>query len=577
MKSETQNNNVVNISDAKKFNVATKMLDDSRYFDALVYFARINGYESELNQIGCLCELGDFPYATGLYCQLANRYASTRDCYRDVAYLGGVVERVLEFFIRPPSYSLVRSKNVKERADLSKIRDFPLEFDNDLYCLWSGEFIEILEEFSSFHRPDNDLFYNVKSNVDHFKSIRRQMRQAISEGNFKKADEIKERLLELPAEDAESCVSKMYLYYRDGKFNEGFEVAKSWNEFHNYNLEGLDCAIRLSACVKTQEGLEYLTVFLDEIYKRAGEINAFNLRDYVTYAMELGNSQTALNLANALFGRFRDSGCLSLKICCVTYYNCRRMDLARDAVITLLNALPDDAFAQKMLEYVNEGGTRVKELTFDKSANLYFNVPREMIEEAQFSLREKTASQNGLFEEADRLNVRLLDCALKAATCRQDGIREILVSSLDNFSHGERLVELYKEMLSEYLPDFKISEIAFKKLALSGFRESALVSLKNDLYSVDFSYADGVDQTFIYAAAKCATVCKITLKQLKFAYRKLTGTLNLSHSADSSFINQVAYCLLAIGYKNFADSKSAKWFLPEERSLYADFLRLSQN
>ena len=181
----------------------------------------------------------------------------------------------------------------------------------------------------------------------------------------------------------------MYLYYRDGKFNEGFEVAKSWNEFHNYNLEGLDCAIRLSACVKTQEGLEYLTVFLDEIYKRAGEINAFNLRDYVTYAMELGNSQTALNLANALFGRFRDSGCLSLKICCVTYYNCRRMDLARDAVITLFKRASRRCVCAKMLEYVNEGGTRVKELTFDKSANLYFNVPREMIEEAQFSLREK--------------------------------------------------------------------------------------------------------------------------------------------------------------------------------------------
>ena len=53
----------IDLTDKVIMSAALDLVEKGEYFDALCLFARVDGYESLLNQIGCLCELRDVGYA----------------------------------------------------------------------------------------------------------------------------------------------------------------------------------------------------------------------------------------------------------------------------------------------------------------------------------------------------------------------------------------------------------------------------------------------------------------------------------------------------------------------------------
>lgn len=88
---------IVKLDHSKLFNHAKDLVNQGKYVKALGIFSKMQGYESRLNQIGCLLLSHDMPYAADLYREMLVDYGEQYDCFFDVLNLGSIAVFLLSF------------------------------------------------------------------------------------------------------------------------------------------------------------------------------------------------------------------------------------------------------------------------------------------------------------------------------------------------------------------------------------------------------------------------------------------------------------------------------------------------
>ena len=258
--------------------------------------------------------------------------------------------------------------------------------------------------------------------------------------------------------------------------------------------------------------------------------------------------------------------------------------------MTLLNALPWDSYATALLKYIDSN----VEVKLDKafsSVNLlrHLDVPSQLAVIAEYQLIQRMERQMSCDEPsilyAD--DYRLLHCI--ANVCKTHVYRgnsdkfvneaTVLSTILLSFEPHDvsEFFDFAKQQLCSFMPEVPVQKDVLLRLIKLGYRDKLLVSANRSYYPLDLSHLTVVDEFFLDALSLCAVLRKVDVRRLQRNYAKIKATVDISELRESgagwyNVVHQLAYCLLAISYKDFVESSVAEYFGEGEDELYRAYL-----
>ena len=566
----------INLSDNVIMSAALDTVNEGEFFDALCLFARVDSYESMLNQIGCLCQLRDVGYAIDTYRKVLARFCYTHNVYTDVRNLGDATEIVMSYFGNEPKGDLSQEDADKYSADSSLLGYYSLDFNDDFF----DDDIEYLADvMEGWREAKKKIFYDVKS-TSYFRVLRMQMEQAYVEGNFAKGKELQRQYMAIETDDAETLEMQLYVALTQQRWEEGVRPALRVADLENATYRAMGAAVQILARLDGYN--EVCRQLLVKLSRYGEEISDGDMMDYVQIAAsKLGYGELTLKLNDVLYSHYKDAGCAALSLCAKVYFNCHKYSQAREAVLTLLRAVPTDSAAVTLLAYINNGMTlQLDDVSSYNSLAQHFDVPTQLAVVAQYALLRQL-EQHDYVINAD--HYPYIDCLSKlCVSAVVKGNAEkfldqamVLSAILNSITpqDKESFVGIIKEQLCKALPEPTVNKEFLKKLISLGYNDKVLVALSRGFYTFNLSGLTlSEDKIFVEALTLCATLRKVDVKRLEKSYKQLESICGEQLHGDADSIRQVAYCLLAMSYKHFAESNESAYFGEEEKELYRIFL-----
>ena len=569
----------ISITGNNTMSAALSKVQKGEFFDALCLFARVDSYESMLNQIGCLCQLRDIGYACELYRKLLARYCFTHNCFTDVRKLGEATELFMMYFGNEPKGDLALELPDRLSANEDLLGFYPVDLGEDDFDYFT-EFAEAIVDSRLEPPSKKSVFYDVKS-PDYFTSLRRRMEQAYIEGNVTKGRALQNEYLDIDTDDMPTLEMQLFLCYTQQLWERGMPFAEKVSSSKQSTLRAMCFATHIFAHAGKQYQPQLIALF-SRLIPFGEEITDTEMADYVQLAAaNLGYGDITKKLADILYSHYKDAGCSSLRLCSRVYFNCGEVALARDATLTLLRATPWDSYAKTLLYYINKGISA----TLDTPTGLnglarHFEVPSQLAVMAQYALF-KTAEQGDNLLDAH--SYHFLDYLCKSCNSR------ILLGEMDRFVKeitalsalmstlvptDRRQFEYFvKEHLCMALPEPSITKDFLAKLLVIGYKDKVLISCSQSFYSLDLSRIKLTDDsTFVSVLAICATLRKVDAKRIERNYKMLKDEILVDNNVAPALIRPIAYCVLAISYKNFTESRESEYFSDEEKRLYNELL-----
>ena len=125
------------------------------------------------------------------------------------------------------------------------------------------------------------------------------------------------------------------------------------------------------------------------------------------------------------------------------------------------------------------------------------------------------------------------------------------------------------------MPEAPVQKDILLRLIKLGFRGKLLVSADKSYYPLDLTKLPSDDETFLEAFSLCAVLRKVDTRRLQRNYAKIRATLDFGE-LNYKTVHSLAFCLLAVSYKDFVQSSVADYFGEDENQMYLDYLaRLS--
>ena len=230
----------IKLDDKVIYSAAFSKVEEGEYFDALCLFARLNSYESLLNQIGCLCALRDVGYATELYRKLLSEYYFTHNCYTDVRKLGEATEIMSSYNTFDKESSTPDSNKIS--AEESLLGFYPLEFDDfgD-----SDDFESLTEALEyTFRSSHKSVFYDVKT-PEFYLNLCHRMERAYFDGNFVKGRELQRQFLSIDTDDADTLEMQLFLCLTEQQWERGVPYALRYAGIDNQTPRGMGACVHI--------------------------------------------------------------------------------------------------------------------------------------------------------------------------------------------------------------------------------------------------------------------------------------------------------------------------------------------
>ncbi len=558
-------------------NIMVAALNKARneeYFDALCLFAQVDSYESVINQIGCHAALEDTCYAVELYRKLLARYVFTHNCVADVKLLGDVGEEVLDYIGNDLKGTLDERDPNKISADPDLIAAYDWDEDPDF---WDDEDqMQEIEELGKMLAAEleNDTFVDVKS-PEYGKRLSKRMMRAYTDGDREKGDKLKEELLSLSTDDAQTLETQLAVCV----FANDWEAAEkcALKLFNNENVTYHGVFHSIHALSRFNRHQEELSWFL----KKVLELNAAPFYEemigYLQIAEQcLGYNDVTLLHADNLFAHYKDIGCTALKMCARVYFNCGKVELAKSALVSNLRAAPWDSVAKVMLECVNKNFPfGANESSLFEIILRNFEVPDEVALLAQRELL-LDITRNGAITSASFAYLECLakyccGCVVSEQPEKFSKQSEILVTILKtiDFDSTENLLSFARESFTNFLPETDMNACLLSKVITAGYRGKLILSLLNGLYTLDLSKLKLDDKRFADAFAICAVLRKVNVRRLENVYCKIVQAVNVSQATD----RELAYAMLALAYKGFDASDQRSFFDDTEQKVYMAYIQ----
>ena len=567
----------IEINDNVRTLAALSKVSEGKYFDALCLFSHVESYESILNQIGCLCQLRDTGYAVELYRKLLANYYFTHNCYKDLAKLGAQTVDMLSFF--DSAFHSDEFDESKLSADEKLLGDFEVAddvFDED----------EFFEEFDD--APESG-FCDVKSTEYFFRTIRR-VHEESEKGNLKKAQALLDELLEFESQDEAVLEGQMLLCLAERNYEKGAKIAEKFAALERCeSYRSVAIAVEfLSASNKHKETLYKMLARLIEF---ADEISDSELMEYVEIAERCFESDDLTGkLADVLFARYKYAGCEALRICARVFCNMGWKKRAREAVLTLLNAVPWDSYAQVLLTFIDSDIDAKLDKSFSNLNMIrHIDVPTQLAVIAEYQLIQRM--EKGMNEGAECIfyteDYKLLHCI--ANVCKTHVYRgnsekfvnesTVLSTLLTTFEPQDKteFFDFAKQQLCSFMPEAPVQKDILLRLIRLGYRDKLLISADKGYYPLDLSRLTVADDIFLEALSLCAALRKVDTRRLQRNYAKVKAALELNDltkgdAVGYDVVHQLAYCLLAVSYRDFVQSSVADYFGEGEDKMYLSYL-----
>ena len=565
----------INLSDNVIMRAALSKVEEGEYFDALCLFARVDSYESKLNQLGCLCELHDVGYAIDLYRKLLARYCFTHNVYTDVRSLGEVTEIVMVYFGNEPKGEFSVQDETKYTANGELLGFYPVDFDE--FDVDDMDYLtEALSE--SLSDPHKSVFYDVKS-TEYFNSVRMRMEKAYVEGNFAKGRALQREYMSLDTDDVETLEMQLFICFTQQQWTEGVPYVLKLSSHNGATYRGIGAAAQILARVDGYE--DVCAELLNKLAAYGEEISDVEMTDYVQIAAsKLGFGELTLKLNNILYSHYKDAGCSALHLCAKVFFNCREYEKAREAVLTLLRAVPWDGAAVALLTYINNGMTlQLDNVSGYNSLARYFDVPTQLSVVAQYSLLRQLEQAQYLLSSShypyiDCLSRLCVSSIVKGNVEKFLNEASVLSAILKSVVPEDREAfgELMKEQLCRALPEPTVNKEFLSKLISVGYKGKVFIALNRSYYTLNLANLTLTnDNVFVDALSLCATLRRVEAKRLEKAYKQFKTVCNKVLENDPDTVRQLAYCLLAISYKHFVESNESAYFGEDERGLYIQY------
>ena len=565
----------INLDDKVILSAALDKASDGEYFDALCLFARVNSYESMLNQLGCLCALRDVGYAHELYRNLLSKYYFTHNCKSDVCKLGDATELLSSDFGRNAT---IQPDPSKICADENMLAFYPMGLDD---FVDEDDFDSLAEALEyTVQETQKSVFYDVKS-PEFYLNLCQRMERAYFEGNLSKGRELQRQFMDIETDDAGTVEMQLFLCLTQQQWERGVPYALRYATFPDATARGMGaCAQILSRA--GDEHKEVLEQLLTKLSDYGEEISDVAMMDYVQIAASsLGYGEVTLKLTNILYGHYKDAGCSALCLCARTFFNCGEYGLARDAILKLIRAVPWDGVAAVYLTYINKRlPVALDGIATSNSLARHFDIPTQLSVIAQYALLKDMEQNNLVLDSSSYPLIKCmfklcLGCILKGDVDKFFSEAQTLDAILNNFipKDNNEFFDCAKQCLAGIISEPSLNKGFVRKLIELGYRDRLFVSTSSGYYALNLSRLTVTDQAFVSAFGICATLRKVEVRKLENAYRQLKKTLNCDVDNDDDMLRQLAYAMLALSYKRFGQSSESTYFSDDEHALYMKFLQ----
>lgn len=570
------------LDDDTYMTTALGLADKGEYFDALCIFARVDCYESMLNQIGCLCKLKNIGYANELYRILLSRYHFTHNCYSDLCSLGDAVEDVRYYFGNIAKGSLAQRSPNRANAD-EKLLGY--------YSADGGDYDFDAEDFLSdavFDADDDgdaheSVFFDINS-PQYFNNLRMRMDKAYMRGNYGEGKRLQREYMSIDTDYLPTLEMQLFVCVTEQNWQQGLPLALKLCDHDDATFRGIGASILVLSHADGQY-LPQLKLQLQRIARFGEDVADCDMSDYLQICCNnFGYCQESMTLCDILFGHYKDAGCDALRLCGLVYFNAQLYDKARQAALLLLRAVPWNVFSRMLLMFINNRMAVKLELPCGANALArFFDVPVAFAALSEYMLLE-SAEKKGSLSSLEQLNY--LQCI--ADVCRgcivtghtehfvnEAALLETLLSQTD-VNDADAFENFAKRQLCAPVPVPTLNRQLLSVFIQSGYHGKLLVGLAFGYYVLDLSEA-GNDPIFASALTVCATVRKVDAKRLAKCYETLSHTVQLPQRIDVFAIRSLAYCLLAMAYKGFTDSEESSFFSDGENQLYKQYLAATAN
>lgn len=556
-------------------NAAIAKANEGNISQALKLFAKVNSYESLLNQVGCLSDLRDFTYAHSVYAKLLSKFFEQYDCMSDLFLTGDSAEPIRTYFRSEPTYARPVNNRNKRKAREELICSYgaleigPLGFQSE------DDVDEYFRKFGNYlSEPPAQTFFDVTS-LEYFDEQYERLRKSFIRGDMTEYNVRKNNVLNFSNDNSYTLKMKMITCYVDDDYERGMQFVRRLLQLSDASQEALDTAARFLSGTENPEYKELLHSVLSRLTEFTEQTEYDNLHNYLQLSLtNLRDDGLSLKFALSLFSSEEDLSVLSLRLCAVGLYNGGEIELSKQALREILTYMPDNAFALTLLDYISKDNA-VKPLHFLNSIGLPYDTPVETAAYCQTELSTRSTQDGAYFSDRIYTLIDLLYDAYRAAALSRNYERAHELSNCVigavarlNIRDVADYETFARAKLAEIIPEPSINAALLSKLIGTGFDKTVIVTVEDDTYILDLSSVKSTDSLFIEALSLCAILRKISVRALANAYKTLLGVWSGGAEVTREMVRQVAYCLLSLGYKGFSESKTADYFSDDDRALY---------
>ena len=142
--------------------------------------------------------------------------------------------------------------------------------------------------------------------------------------------------------------------------------------------------------------------------------------------------------------------------------------------------------------------------------------------------------------------------------------------------NNDEFYDFAKFQLSSFMPEIPVQKDILYSLIRNGYRDKLLITVGKTYYPLDLNKLTVTDEIFLEAFSLAAALRKVETKKLERTYLKIKKALGAEELTGSEFsyerVHSLAYCLLAVSYKDFVESQLANYFNEAEHALYLQYL-----
>ena len=562
-------------SDQNILQAGLTAVNKGQLYKAICLFARVNSYESMLNQLACFCFMGENGYATDLYRKILAEHFQTRHVMFDALQFGEFMDTVVYYCERDNDVPTRRSAK-KHAPNASLLATFLPKTDEDFGPAPDLDYVSdsALWDDAKF---SSTAFHDVTS-TDYLDSIRINMEKCYFYDDVKGYKKYAKQLLELDTFHRPTVEAQISLCLFKETHKKGLKYALRLAEVDDATPAGIGGAIEIVANAGTSKHNDALAKLLNKALNYGDQMQPYDLEDFVYLATSrLRNTALASAFADLWAQNAEPTSIQGFKVCAIAYFNNGQWQKAREMTINWLNAVPWDGNAKVFLHYVNTHGNQDGDVFLEISNRVsrHYCLPSRVVLFAQNQLLERL-DKNKLKLAKDNYNsMHVLFTFCKF--CVLEGNEKAFLQTVSLLRAVVRVamptdvadfVNFAKVEISSVITDAVAVEPFLARLMEFQCQADLVISLRTGYYVLPVGEFTQVDVMCAEVFAVCASLVALQDgKVFEQIYRNVKDVLQQDEQLLYDF-RSVAYVVLCKLNAKFHQSMEAEIFTDEDKALW---------